>query len=600
MADVFVSYARRDRALVAPLVAEIEARGRSVWWDPAITPGQEFDRLIAAELASAAAVLVVWTKDSVDSRWVRGEARDAADRGILVPARFGEAQLPIDFRALHTIDLDRWADEPGRGRLHDVLEAIDRIVDAGIAPPATPRTGVASLGSRSGADRVAICVLPFANMSGDAEQEYFSDGITEDIITDLSKVSALDVSSRNSAFAYKGRHVDVKKAARDLGVSHVLEGSVRKAGGRVRITAQLVDAATNNHLWAERYDRDLNDIFSLQDEISRAIVAALRLRLLPEEKSALGRRGTDDVEAYNLYLMAWQRYISGPESNAQSLDSIVRLCRRATEIDARYARAWALLAVAQMMLRFSHGRTEDDGLAAAEQALALDPDLAEAHSAKARILARHGRYDEAFAEFDIALRLDPESWDVNRWIGYWKLAQGRPAEAIRYYEKAVSLADADLWSAAMLQSCYAATGDPDNLARVAQLTLQRADDALDRDPSGVQALCYGALSHAALGHAAEARQWMDRALVADPDNRTTRYNFGCSLARLGQIEAAVDMLYPVFASMDAAMFRFTQADPDLAALRGTERFEAMVAATMARLREVPDGHDEVLAHGAPH
>ena len=149
--------------------------------------------------------------------------------------------------------------------------------------------------------KLSICVLPFANMSGDAEQEYFSDGISEDIITDLSKVSALAVISRNSAFMYKGKHVDLPKVARELKVSHVLEGSVRKSGGRVRITAQLIDGATNDHVWAERYDRDLNDIFALQDEISEAIVKALKLKLLPEEKKAIEQRGTESVEAYNLY-----------------------------------------------------------------------------------------------------------------------------------------------------------------------------------------------------------------------------------------------------------------------------------------------------------
>ena len=160
-------------------------------------------------------------------------------------------------------------------------------------------------------------MLPFANMSGDAEQEYFSDGITEDIITDLSKVSALAVIARNSAFMFKGKNVDVPHVARELNVGHVLEGSVRKAGGRVRITAQLIDAASNDHVWAERYDRDLNDIFALQDEISQAIVKALKLKLLPEEKKAIEQRGTDSVEAYDLYLMARQLYVSGHEGDTR-------------------------------------------------------------------------------------------------------------------------------------------------------------------------------------------------------------------------------------------------------------------------------------------
>src|SRR5258708_27580218 len=159
--------------------------------------------------------------------------------------------------------------------------------------------------------KLSICVLPFANMSGDREQEYFSDGISEDIITDLSKVSALSVVARHTAFQFKGKTLDMSQLARQLGVSHMLEGSVRKAGGRVRITAQLIDGAAGDHVWAERYDRELTDIFALQDEISEAIVRALKLKLLPEEKKAIERRGTESVEAYNLFLMARQYNVSG-------------------------------------------------------------------------------------------------------------------------------------------------------------------------------------------------------------------------------------------------------------------------------------------------
>src|SRR5438128_5882882 len=235
--------------------------------------------------------------------------------------------------------------------------------------------------------RFSICVLPFANMSGDREQEYFSDGITEDIITDLSKVSALDIISRNTAFTFKNKPVDVRQVAAQLRVSHVLEGSVRKAAGRVRITAQLIDGSNDSHVWAERYDRDLNDIFPLQDEISRAIVDALKVKLLPEEKKAIERHGTDNVDAYNLYLLARQIYASGFEGDRRRNDTMVRMCQRAVEIDPNYAEAWALIALAEVKLRWRLGRQGGDGgLAAAERALELNPNLADAHAIKARIL----------------------------------------------------------------------------------------------------------------------------------------------------------------------------------------------------------------------
>src|SRR5215472_8514885 len=354
MADIFVSYARSDKVRVAPLVAAIKAKGWSVWWDPSIAAGQQFDDQIETELLAASAVLVVWTPASVLSRWVRGEARDAAERDILVPVRFENARLPIDARAIQTTDLDNWGEDPTSAPFQDLLRSLNAVIERQRASKSeTPAVASAP----TPAPRVGICVLPFANMSGDQEQEYFSDGITEDIITDLSKVSALAVVSRNSAFVYKGKNVDVSKVARELKVGYVLEGSVRKAGDRVRITAQLVDGSSNDHVWAERYDRDLNDIFTLQDEISEAIVSALKFKLLPNEKKAIEQRGTDNVEAYNLYLMARQAYVTG-----------------------------------------------DDGLASTERALASDANLPEAHAVKAKILAQQGRHDEAAAEINIALR----------------------------------------------------------------------------------------------------------------------------------------------------------------------------------------------------
>src|ERR1700733_1279030 len=317
MADVFVSYSRSDKARVAPLVAAVQARGWSVWWDPAIDAGQQFDDHIDAELQAANAVLVVWPPTSVASPWVRGEARDAAERGILVPVRFEGARLPIDVRAIQTTDLDNWGEDSASAPFQELLRSLGAVIERRRASQSAKSAATLSPPAAVAAPRVGICVLPFANMSGDQEQEYFSDGITEDIITDLSKVSALAVVSRNTAFMYKGTHVDVAKVARELKVGHVLEGSVRKAGGRVRITAQLVDGLSNDHVWAERYDRDLNDIFTLQDEISEAIVKALKLKLLPEEKQAIEQRGTDNVDAYNLYLMARQSYVTGHEADAR-------------------------------------------------------------------------------------------------------------------------------------------------------------------------------------------------------------------------------------------------------------------------------------------
>ena len=452
------------------------------------------------------------------------------------------------------------------------VHAADR--DEGEEPkPGTPR-------------RLSVCVLPFANMSGDPEQEYFSDGISEDIITDLSKVSALWVAARNTAFTFKGKHVDVPQVARQLKVSHVLEGSVRKAGGRVRITAQLVDGATGGHVWAERYDRDLSDIFALQDEISQAIVAALKLQLLPEEKKAIEQRGTTNPEAYKLYLMARQYSITGNFGSARRSEAIIRLCRRAIEIDPNYARPWALMAGAQIRLRFFFGREGDNGLAAAERALELDGNLAEAHAAKAQVLRQNASLDDALREIEIALRLDPESYDVNFAAGQLYYQLRRFDEAILHFEKAATTVETDFSAAGMLGSCYTAIGDKEGARRAARRALERCEKIVAVEPDNGSAMGFAVGALAVLGEVERAKEWAERAILLDPDNINLRYNFACSLiVDLYEFEAALDMLGPRFETMGIEVLNWVKSDPDLDPIRDHPRFKAMLAAAEARLAQ---------------
>jgi adenylate cyclase len=432
-------------------------------------------------------------------------------------------------------------------------------------------------------------VLPFANMSGDVEQEYFSDGISEDIITDLTKVAALSVTARNTAFSFKGKPLDVTELAGRLGVGFVLEGSVRKAGARVRITAQLIDGVAGDQVWAERWDRDLADIFALQDEISEAIVGAVKLKLLPEERAAIERRGTTNPDAYNLFLMARQQHVSGNQGDTRREETIIRLCRRATQIDPGYARAWALMAVAQTSLHFRFGRQGDDGMAAAEQALGLQGDLAEAIAVKARHLREEGRDEEAMNEVGRALVLDPESYDVNLVAAYISFRQRRFEDAIRYYEKAASLMEADFTSAGTLLSCYTAVGDHEGMRRAAKMTIARAESAVVQDQSNGSAMGFAVVALAVLGEAERAKGWIDRALLIDPDNLNMRYNFACALCdHLKDADGALELMGPVFEKANLTWLNHMKIDPDLDAIRGDPRFSAMVAAAEARLAAVEE------------
>jgi len=434
------------------------------------------------------------------------------------------------------------------------------------------------------ARRVAICVLPFINLSGDAEQEYFSDGITDDIITDLSKVSALSVTARNTAFTFKGQTIEAGQIARQLKVTHVLEGSIRKSGERVRINAQLIDGEAGDHIWADRYDRDLTDIFAIQDEISKAIVSALSLKLLPKEKKAIEPRGTSSVEAYNLYLMARQHWMSGNDGDSRRDKVVIRICRQATEIDPSYAKAWALIALAQAEMRFGHSRPED-ALSSAERALQLDSNLPEALCVKARYLAdEDAKHDEADRLIQMALRLDPESWEVNKEAARILSRGGKMREAIPYFEKAAALAESDYYSSGMLQTCYAVIGDNKGLQRAAEMTLERVQRVLAQDPATGSALGHGAVALAALGDRERAKDWIKRALLMDPDNFTMRWNLTCALSRfLDEKDAAIDLLATFLHRAPPPFVGYLRLDPDLDPLREDPRFEKLVQAAEERV-----------------
>jgi adenylate cyclase len=417
-------------------------------------------------------------------------------------------------------------------------------------------------------------------MSRDPEQEYFSDGVTEDIITDLSKVSSLAVTARNTAFAYKGRNVDIVQTARRLNVSHVLEGSVRKVGDRVRITAQLIDGATGRHLWAERYDRDLHDIFAVQDEIAEAITAALKVRLLPSEKQAIEHRSTTNPEAYRIFLMARQ---FAAVANARRHETVVRLCRRAVELDPLYARAWALLAIAQANMRVIVAHSGDEvGCDAAERALALDPGLAEAHAARGRILAELGRYEEAWSEHRTALRLDPDSYDVHAAAGRCAVAMRNWDDAIAALERAASLLEADFWAPGMLIQCHEAKGDHERAQSAARRCLARAEKVIAAEPDHGSALGFGATALAALGDAERTREWAQRGLLLDPDNLNLKYNLACGLIALGEKEWALDLLAPLIAVAQREGLRWFEKDNSLDPIRDHQRFKDMMANAEAR------------------
>jgi adenylate cyclase len=572
MADVFVSYARTDEAMAERVADALRADGYDVWRDDQLPAHRAYADVIEERLKAAKAVVVLWSAEAARSQWVRAEADAARAWGTLIQATVDSTVPPLPFNQIQCADITDWDgkdDIPGWRKLKSSVAAL-----AGPSP--------AEGKSRPRRAHLCVCVLPFANMSGDAEQEYFSDGITEDITTDLSKILALGVVARNTAFTFKGQSVDVPEIARKLGVSHVLEGSVRKAGGRVRITAQLIEGETGEHLWAERYDRDLEDIFAIQDEISKAIVSALKLKLLPEVKKAIEQRGTTSAEAYNLYLLARQYWVTGNHGDPRREERVMRICSRAVEIDSHYAQAWALLAIAQSNLRYGFGYQVDDGVAAAHAAVAIDPTIAEAHCAMARRLEERGKPDEALAELRKGLELSPDSWELNKAIANYFIWRGKVADAVPHYEKAAAVMDTDYHAWGMLMTCYLGLKDEARVRDAAKMTIEQVETVLKQDPSNGAAISFGVSALVSLGEKDRAREWMERALLIDPDNLNMRYNFACALAKLGERDAALHMLESSLSRIKGSIGN-AEFDPELENIRDDPRFAKIIGDVKKRL-----------------
>jgi adenylate cyclase len=504
------------------------------------------------------------------------DADDIYGDGVNVAARI-QALAPVGGVAVARNVSDQVAgkasaqfDDLGEHHVKNIERPVHVLVVRGLGAP------VARLATEK-RQSVSVCVLPFTNMSGESEQEYFSDGISEDIITDLSKVSALWVAARNTAFTFKGRHVDVPQIARQLKVTHVLEGSVRKAGGRVRITAQLIDAG-GGHVWAERYDHDLSDIFAVQDEISAAIVKALKVKLLPDEAEALQRRDTNNTEAYEWYLMARQFERTGSE---RTKPLTVRLCDKAIALDPGFARAWALKALveAEITQRAIPGFSFESAEFAAKKAVALDPNLAEAHAAVGEVTARGPTSDwsKGMASVAKALELDPNCFEAHQMAGFSSIGQKKFADAIYHFERAMEI-DPDAYRpAGMVSQAYEALGDMEGRARAARRCLERCERLLRIEPDHSGALGFVVNALADLGEAERARAWAKRAILFDPENTRLHYNLACAMASLGDVEKAVELISGILPKITPGFARWLYYDNSLDPIRDDARFKAMIA-----------------------
>lgn len=429
-----------------------------------------------------------------------------------------------------------WAFDLGPGGLH-------RTGPQGEEPKVSNPEEVGEPVERRGSDqRRSIAVLPFVNMSGDEENEYFSDGVAEEILNLLTRLPQLRVSSRSSSFAYKNKQINVRQVSEELGVSTLLEGSVRRAGDRVRITAQLIDSATDSHLWSETYDREMKDVFAIQDDIAQSIVDALKVTLTPRDRRALQYVATSDAKAYDYYLRG-RRYFYAMTKRA--FDHAVKMYRQAIAEDPSYALAYAGIADAHSFLyMYGDATPANAGKAqeASNRAVELDPDSAEAHASRGIALSISKRYEEARAEFEKAIALNPKLFEAHYFYARDCLAQGKFEEAAALFADASSVNPSDYQSPSFQAMALKELDRMDEAAAASNHAYTAAAKHLELHPDDARALYLGAGALVELGDLEKARVWADRALDTDRDEPAVLYNVACIYSLIDEKDQAIDLL----------------------------------------------------------
>jgi adenylate cyclase len=438
-------------------------------------------------------------------------------------------------------------------------------------------SGSGRLAAAKGAEK-SLAVLYFENSGDVKEDQYFRDGITEDVITELSKIRELWVLTRSAVMAYRDKPVTAPEVGRELNAAYVLEGSLRRAGNRLRITARLVETATARSVWAERYDRQMEDVFAIQDEIAQNIAKALKLMLTEQEKRAIEKAPTTDVQAYDYYLKGRQYF---HRFRRKSFDFARQLFARAIVIDPKYALAYAGVADCCSFLYLWWDASDDnmkEAEVASRKAVELDPELAEAHVSRGLAFQMNKRYDEAHKEFETAIHLNPKLFDAYYFYARLRYQRGELAEAAQLYEKACWANPEDFQAPMLLGQTYFGMGRKLEGEAVRQRALHIIEKHLELHPEDARALYLGAAGLFQVGQRERALEWARRALSVDPDDPMVLYNVACSYALLGLTEDSLSCLEKVMAQSSAGSLHkvWAEQDSDLDSLRSDPRFQALL------------------------
>ena len=419
-------------------------------------------------------------------------------------------------------------------------------------------------------DGPSIAVLPFPDMSAEKDQEHFCDGLTEELLNVLTRIPKLRVASRTSSFSFKGKKTDLKTAAEKLQVAHILEGSVRKSGNKIRVTAQLIEAATDSHLWSETYDRELDDIFAIQDDIAAKILDALQCRLGTE---TLPDPTTDNPKAYEYFLRGRGYAISGSDRDiALSLEML----QKAVAADPEFIRAWVHLA--EQCTLNANFFTKDEkwrhlAYDSAARAMELAPDRADSYLARAYAHSASERFADSEHDLRTVVELEPRNGRAWHHLARAEFHQGKIEQAIASFEKATQNDPDDYESPLLAASMYRSAGDNEGARRIAEIGIERAERILQDYPDNQRAYYLGSVGLLVLGHLDRATEWAEHALELNPNDPATRYNSACFFSKFGDVERALDLLENSIISRT-----WIENDADLDPLRDHPRYAAIVAA----------------------